>query len=339
MKILIVGLGSMGKRRIRNLLKHGNKNLIGFDTREDRRNQVKRKYGVKTFCDFKEALKNKPEAMIISTPPDSHTKYANIAIDNNIHFFTEVNLSSKEIIHLLKKLGRKSIVAAPSCTMRYHPIVKKLKELIDKKTIGRILNVQHHFGHYLPEWHPWEDYRDFYVSKKETGAAREIVPFELIWLTYLFSEIKSVYGRINKVSKLETNIDDIYEILLEFKNKILATMTVDVISIPSFKETKILGEKGAILCNFNDGIIKINKGKSTKTIKLKMGKIARGYKGNTGAESLYEEEIEAFLDAIMGRKKYPFSLNEELKILKILDAIEISNEKGRKIFINQHGKR
>ena len=46
------------------------------------------------------------------------------------------------------------------------------------------------FGHFLPNWHPWEDYRKFYASKKETGAAREVVPFELIWIIALFSKIK-----------------------------------------------------------------------------------------------------------------------------------------------------
>jgi len=44
MQVLVVGLGSMGKRRIRNLIKLGFKNIIGFDPRLDRRVEVKKLY-------------------------------------------------------------------------------------------------------------------------------------------------------------------------------------------------------------------------------------------------------------------------------------------------------
>ena len=324
----------MGRRRIRNLLKLGYTNLLGFEPREDRRNEVEKKYRIQTFSNFKEALEKKPNAMVISTPPDLHAKYANIAIAENIHFFMEVNMSSKDLYRIIKKMKRKSVVAAPSCTMRFHPVVKKLKELLNTKVIGQVLNVQQHFGHFLPNWHPWEDYRDFYVSKKETGAAREVVPFELIWLTFLFSDIKSVYGTLHKISKLETDIDDIYQIFLEFKNKILCNITIDVISIPSFNEAKIIGERGTIICYFDEGIIKISKGQRWKTIKLKIGRVAKDYKPNTPPEKVYEDEMKAFLDAIKGNKKYPHSLKDELKILKILNAIEVSSKKNRKIIIN-----
>ena len=71
MRFLIVGLGSMGKRRIRNLkyLKAGE--IIGFDTMEVRRKEAEEKYGIKTFDDFDKAMKEQPDAFIISTPPVS----------------------------------------------------------------------------------------------------------------------------------------------------------------------------------------------------------------------------------------------------------------------------
>ena len=323
----------MGKRRVRNLLKLGYKNIIGFDPRLDRRKETVSKYKISTVSTINEGLKHKPNVMIISTPPDLHYVYSQIAIKKNIHFFTEVNLSSSDIKKIIQKLKHKSIVAVPSCTTLYNPVIKELRKNITKKSIGKIFTVYHHFGHYLPNWHPWEDYRKFYVSKKETGAAREVVPFELVWMTSLFSEIKSVYGQINKISKLKTNIDDIYEILLEFNNGIKCTLIIDVLSKPAFSETKIIGEKGSMLCDHNTGIIKFQNEKKWKIKQLRMGKVAKGYKGNTGSEIIYEEEMKTFLNAIIKNKKYPHSFKDELKILKVLDAIELSNKKGKKIFI------
>ncbi len=323
----------MGKRRIRNLLKLRHKDIIGFDPRLDRRKETMSKYKINTVSTIEEGLKQKPSIMIISTPPNLHYPYAQIAIKENIHFFTEVNMSSVEIKKIIQKLKHKSIVGVPSCTTLYNPIVKELHKIIKNKSIGTIFTVYHHFGHYLPNWHPWENYRDFYVSKKETGAAREVVPFELVWMTSLFSEIRSVYGHIKKISKLRTNIDDIYEVIIEFKNGVQCILVIDVFSTPAFSETKIIGERGTILCDHNTGIIKLHNGTKWKVKQLKMGMIAKAYKGNTGTETIYEEEIQTFIDAVTKKKKYPHSFKDELKLLKILDSIELSNKKGKKIFI------
>jgi predicted dehydrogenase len=331
LKFLVVGLGSMGKRRIRNLFTLGFHDVIGFDTRSDRRKESELKYHVKTFSSINIALEESPDALIISTPPDLHLKYAKIAIKNNIHFFTEVNLSSNETSQILKSLSNSKIVGIPSCTMLFHPVVIQLQKLLQKQIIGKVLFVDHHFGHYLPDWHPWEDYRKFYVSKKNTGGAREIIPFELVWMKFLFPKIKSVSSNVRKISNLDVKIDDIYQIIFEMKNNVLCNLTVDVITQPSIKETKIIGEKGTLICDYGLGQIKIGKNEKWKTQKIKMGKIAPGYKGNTGQESLYEDEIKYFIKCIKKKEKYFYSFKDELEILKILDLIESSSKKGKKL--------
>jgi len=327
----------MGKRRIRNLQKLHAGEIIGFDARKARVLETKRQYHVKTYNKFNEALKEKPDAFVISTPPDLHKKYADIAIDNKIHFFTEVNLSSSEIKSLIKKIKEKSIIGVPSCTLLFHPAIIELKKIIQKNTIGKIYSIHHHFGHYLPNWHPWEDYRKFYVSKKSTGAAREIVPFELVWLTSIFHDVESVFGIVKKVSTLKTNIDDLYQIMMKFRNNVYCSLIIDVFTRPSIKETKIIGEHGTIFIDFS-GLIKIKKERFTKKIKFQLGPIQKGYKKNTGAEPMYEQEMKSFINAIKKKKKYPLSLSDEYKILKILDAIEQSNKINKKISLKNSTK-
>jgi len=50
MKFLVIGLGSMGKRRVRNLQALGMENIIGFDPRADRRAEAAEKYGIPVFA-------------------------------------------------------------------------------------------------------------------------------------------------------------------------------------------------------------------------------------------------------------------------------------------------
>jgi predicted dehydrogenase len=123
------------------------------------------------------------------------------------------------------------------------------------------------------------------------------------------------------------------QIHTHFKNGIVGSLIFDVMANPSFRETKLIGDKGVILCDFNKGIIQINTGKKWEINKITMGKVEFGYTGNTSSEAIYEEEIRNFLLSVKHKRKYPFSLEQDLQILRILDAIELSSKKCKKITI------
>ena len=321
----------MGKRRIRNLQYLNQETVIGFDPRDDRCKEAFEKYAIKTFNDITLALNEKPDAIIISTPPDLHMKYAKIALENKIHFFTEASVVQDEMLEVIQMLKESDKIGLPSCTMRYHPIVNQIRVLLDKNIIGQPLSFIYHSGQYLPDWHPWEDYRKFYVSKRETGACKEIVPFELVWLMNLFGKIKTVTGRKSKISNLEANIDDIYNVLLEFNNGVEATMTVDVIARYPYRQMKILGETGVIFADWSERIVKyFTKENGWKENKIDDGIIEKGY---IHGEGPYIEEMNNFLETIQNKTTQAYTFEEDLQILKILESIEKSSDEGKREFI------
>jgi predicted dehydrogenase len=326
MKFLIVGLGSMGKRRIRNLkyLKAGE--IIGFDTLEARRKEAEEKYGIKTYDNFDNAMKEQPDSLIISTPPDLHVKYALEAARRNKHFFMEASVVDDGMDELITVCRSKNIVAAPSCTMRFQPSIKKMKELVDSKVIGNILLFSHHSGQYLPDWHPWEDYRKFYVAKKATGAAREIVSFELVWLEWVFGEIDTVSCFKGKLSSLDIDIDDAYQCIMEFKNKVLGNMLVDVISRVAERSCEIYGEKGNIRWEWGSGVkVYTSDDKKWKEYAEQAGTRVAGYDEKI-AEEPYVEEIGTFVRAVKGEIKYPYTLEEDKRVLDVLKDLERSSD-------------
>jgi predicted dehydrogenase len=326
MKFLIVGLGSMGKRRIRNLQYLKMNDIIGFDLREDRIKEARQKYGIKTFENFDDTLREDPDAFIISTPPDLHTNYAMIAARNNRHFFTEASVVSDGMEELITLCKNKDIIAAPSCTMRFHSSIKKIKEIIESNKIGEPLAFTYHSGQYLPDWHQWEDYRTFYVSRRETGAAREIVPFELVWLTWIFGEIETVSCLKGKLTKLDTSIDDVYQILMKFKNNILGHLMVDVIARVADRSIKIFCEKGEIFWEWG-GKIQVYNGENKKWCyhEEEKGTSVEGYEKKIREEP-YIEEMKTFIKAIRGEVKYPYTLEDDLNILRVLEKAEKSSE-------------
>ena len=331
MKFLIVGLGSMGKRRIRNLQDLGEQDLIGFDVNKDRLDECSKKYGIPTFSDISEAIKEKPDAMVISTPPDLHMKYADIALENEIHFFTEASVMIEKMEEVIEKLKTSKIFGIPSSTMRFHPFVLQIKKILEDNFIGKPLAFLHHTGQYLPDWHPWEDYREFYVSKKETGACREIVAYDLVWITFLFGKIYKVSGIKKKISNLETDIDDMYNILLSFENNIQGSLTIDVLSRVPYIQMKIIGENGNIAIDWIDGDLSYyTPEKGWQKVVVDTGKNLEKY---IRPEDMYKDELESFIDVIKSKKEIPYSFEDDLQILKILESVEKSSDENIHIII------
>ena len=331
-KVLVIGLGSMGKRRIRNLLFYGIKkeNIFGFDIRLDRRRESEKKHGIKAYKSFKESLSANPDVYIISTPADKHYIYFLDAIKNKKHFFVEHPVTDRGYKKILS-LKNKNFVTAPSCTLRFHPAVKEIKKILEKNTIGKVLSFQYHLGQYLPSWHPWEDFREVYFAKKNTGACREMFGFELVWLSFALNlgDLSQIVGFTEKLSDLDMNADDRYSALLKFKNKISGSIVIDLISKKPFRTLRIVGSNGILEWEWQENKIKIfkqrkvnnNSGHNWQVIDLKKGKSEKDY---ITTEDMYEEEIGYFLRAIQKKSKYPFTFEESLKHLKALFALEKS---------------
>jgi len=331
MNYLVIGLGSMGKRRIRNLIANGEKDIYGFDIRKDRIEESIEKYGIKTFSDFEEAnLKIKFDAFIISVPPDLHMKYAHYAIDSDINMFIEASVTSENMEELIIKSEKKSnIKICPSATLLFHPAVKLIKKLITDNTVGKVSNFSYHSGQYLPDWHPWEDVNDFYVSNPVTGGCREIVPFEMAWLNDIFGEVESIKGFKDKTVDVGTDIDDTYTAVIKYKKGILGTLLVDIVARNAVRNIIINGSSGQILWDWNKSEVKLYDSIERRWIIYKdpAGKVEAGYNQNI-IEEMYIEEIHEFISSIKGEKRFRNSLKKDYELLQLLYKMEESCDRN-----------
>lgn len=319
MSFLIIGLGSMGKRRIRDLLRLQNEKVIGWDLREDRRKAAENLYGIKTYPTLNEALTEDLHGIIISTPPDHHMEYAHLAADLNVPFFTEASVTIDGIPQLIEKLKTKTnLVAAPSCTMLFHSAVEKIQELLNENIVGEKYFFLLHTGQYLPDWHSYEDYRSFYVSNRDTGGCKEIVPYEWIWLTSLFGSITNWVGINEKISNLETEIDDVYHMILSFSKGVKGQITIDVISRIYTRTIEIIGEDGTIICDFLTPKLTFYSGTEKKEVQYDLLYNDRPFQ----SEDMYIREMNAFLNAISGQQAFPHTYQKDLALLQILHDLE-----------------
>ncbi len=335
MNFLVIGLGSMGKRRIRNLLALGinTSNIFGFDIREDRRIEAKSKYDILIVEDFNSIYKliNKIDALIISTPPDHHLKYQKYAIENNKHFFCEAGLFKEGIKKILDDAKSKGIKAIPSKTPILLSERKIIKRLIEDNFIGKPLVFNYHSGQYLPYWHGWyEDFSDFYVSKRKTGGAREMVAFQLTWLRWVFGEVEKVFCTKGKLSPdFQADIDDTYNLVCIFKSGIFGNIIIDVITKPIIESFELSGTKGLLHCNYYyESSVKVKLDGENDWLTFEVGKetVESGYHRG---EEIYIEEMKDFIDCIKTDKDYGHTYDDELKSIKVLELAEKSAESGK----------
>ena len=328
MKFLQIGLGSMGKRRIRCLKKLGFNDILAFDLSSQRRNEVKEKYGVTIIDSLKGIDFSEIDAMIISTPPDKHDEYIELAIKMKTPAFIEASVVLGKLEELEKAASKAGVLIAPSCTLRYHAGIKKIIEIAKSGKYGKVTNFTYHSGQYLPDWHPYENVKDFYVSNKETGAAREIVPFELAWLVDITGFPVGVKGFNGKTMDVGAEIDDTYVIAMKFKDNIYGMLNIDVVSRYATRNLILNMEKAQILWRWDENNIKLYDAntKNWSTIEYALGAAAEGYNKNI-AEDMYVDELNAFIKATKGECKFPNTLAEDIAILKVLEAAEKSNER------------
>ena len=326
MRFLVIGLGSMGKRRIRNLQSLNQFEIAGYDIRLDRIEETRLRYGTETYGDLELALKNfSPDVLIVSTPPNLHMKYAELAVSLNLHCFIEASvLEGERISQLGALIEGTALVVAPSCTMRYYPGPIAIRNIIHKGLIGVPLNINYITGQYLPDWHPWEDIRDFYVSNRETGGAREILPFELTWINEIFGDPVPLTCVKRKLTDLDVDIDDIYHCLLQYPGGVLANLTIEVISRPkAIREMNIQGTLGRLVFSGDQNCVRyIAVGDDDWTfIDLGSGTIEEGY---INPEEPYILEMTDFIRSIEAsdRKFFPSTLEKDARILSLLNNLE-----------------
>lgn len=320
MKFMIIGLGSMGKRRIRNLQALGYSQITGFDLRADRREEAERLYGIATIADIDSISAH--DAVIVSTPPDWHTVYMRSAIEHGKPCFVELSLLIQDLPELDELAKKRGVLVAPSCTFRFHPSVQLIKQLVESGDYGKITNFVYHSGQYLPDWHPWESIKDFFVSKKETSGCKEILSFELHWLSVVTGHPRYLSAMRGKTTDFGIDIDDTVAVNMEFERWI-GVLFVDVVSRFATRSLTINLENAQIRWDWESKTIRLYNAESKEWIihPEPGGKAQLGYNANI-VEQMYIEELRTFIDAAEGTAIYPLTLSEDIRILHLIERAE-----------------
>ena len=322
MNALVVGNGSIGKRHIQNLLSISNYNII-ISTKQRKPKSLNKKRCI-FVKSLNEGLQYNPSIGFVTNVSSEHIQTSLLLAKAGCHIFIEKPLSNslKETEKLLNMVKKEKLVTLMGCNLRFHSCIKKIKSLIEQKTIGEIISVKSECGTYLPEWHPNENYSMSYAARDDLGGGVVLTCIhEIDYLYWFFGEIKEVFSITGKFSDLKIKSSDLSAIILKFKNNIIGEIHLDYFQRPEFRSCKIIGTKGTIYWDSTNNEVKLFDIKKKKWItKLKV----KNYDKN----KQYVDELSHFLNCVKMKKKSINDLTQGIKTLKIaLTTIKSSKEK------------
>jgi glutamate-1-semialdehyde aminotransferase/spore coat polysaccharide biosynthesis protein SpsF (cytidylyltransferase family)/predicted dehydrogenase len=328
-RALVVGCGSIGRRHTKNLKSLGLQHFAFCDTNAEALKRISDEVSGELFSDYKEALgKFKPDMVLICTPPVYHIDEALAALQAGSHVFIEKPLSheSAGVQVLIAEARRHNRNVQVGYNLRFHPGLQILKEIIDSGKIGRVLWLNVEAGQYLPDWRPWQNYRESYSARQELGGGIILDgSHELDYICWLLGWPTEVSCRAEHLSSLELNVEDSAWIYLNFPDRRRAELHVDFVQRTYTRTCKVVGETGTALWDFGSEEVRWFSAEDPgwKSIPYKFE-----------VNDMYVTEMRHFLESLGSSTGPLVDLEQGRDVIRVVEAAKKSSIEGRPQTLN-----
>lgn len=322
MKFLIAGFGSIGRRHLRNLLALGERDILLYRSRRSTLPEDEiAEFPVET--DLQAALAHRPDAVIISNPTALHLDVAIPAAEAGCHILME-----KPISHTLERVDelRAALQRGGGCMVvgfqfRFHPTLRLADRLLKEGAIGEVQSARVHWGEYLPNWHPWEDYRQGYAARPELGGGviRTLChPFD--YLRWLLGDVSALWAFASNAG-LNLPVEDTAEVGLRFANGVIGSVHVDYLQQPAVHTLEVIGTAGTLRWNNADASLSVY---NPAAQNWNQYSAPEGFDRNW----LFLDELRHFLAVARGEEQPLCSLEDGIQAMRIVTAALESAQDG-----------
>jgi predicted dehydrogenase len=310
--ILIIGLGSIGRRHLKHFRSIGVERIDALRSGKATLLDDGQLLPDNTYNSLEAAFSQNPQAVVICTPSSLHTEYILYSLKLNIPILCEKPIISDfEHAYLILKESKNDLVYIAH-NLRFHKAFNWIKDKIENKAYGLALMAQAHFGAYLPDWHPWEDYKKSYAAVKRLGGGASLThTHELDYLTWIFGEVLIYSGIKSDINELGTNVDEQSCFVLKHKSGVLSSVSLSLNQKPPKRYLQIQFSEGTLYFNILD---------CTLTFQYHNGEI-ENYSHlfeDYDLDETYRFQAESFLKVISGEKSNLCTLEEGLKLVEII---------------------
>jgi predicted dehydrogenase len=282
----------------------------------------------------------KPDAVIVANPTALHLEVAIPAAEAGCHILLEKPVSgSMELVDKLraavKKSGSRVLVGFQ---FRFHPTLQMAAKLLASGAIGQVLTAHVHWGEYLPNWHPWEDYRQSYAARAGLGGGVIVtLTHPLDYIRWLAGEVDSLWSFNGHISPLEVDVEDVAEIGLHFTSGAIGGVHVNYVQRPPVHRMEIVGTGGTLRWDNADGLLHLQRmpaafgtwSANPPAPVVEQFAPAEGFERNT----LFLDQMRHFIAVVRGEVEPLCTLEDGLRALQMALAARESGRSGKPVQI------
>lgn len=325
-RVLLVGLGSIGKRHLGNLKQLlPQAKLIVLRSREG----IGEIEGCEVVSDLKVALEFKPQVALICSPSSLHLSVATELAKAGIHLFIEKPLSNKvEGVNVfLEIIQHANIQVMLGYNLRFSKSLLMLREIIESKKYGHAVYASAEVGQYLPDWRPGVDYRSTVSARSELGGGALLeLSHELDYMIWLFGDVNTASAKLLKISELEIDVEDLVLAHIDFEKhgrSLSASIQLDFLQRQPYRRCKVVCEKATLVWDAITGLVEVHQKGGSNTI----------FQDDSDRDFTYVQELRTFIDCIETDSAVPINAQDGLRVLELVDAIRKSSELEKVVYL------
>lgn len=318
MRAAFIGFGSIAKRHVENL-----RRVCPDVEVMALRRRAQTSPGVDIVAtEWSDVVAFTPDVAFVTSPSSFHVEQAQKVVERGIDVLIEKPLSNTlagiPSLESAQKNSRSIVMLAYQ--FRFYKPLQRVRELLTKESIGRIQSIRIETGMHLPDWRPHLDYRESVSAQRSLGGGVLLeLSHELDYLTWLFGGANRVCALTGKQSNLELDVEDSAEILLEMKSGAFASVHIDMTQRVPHRAFRVCGSKGSLEWDW-----------ATHTVRhwtLATQSWQEEVFSETERNTMYEYQLAHFLECVETRTTPTVGLPDGIAALKLVDAINRSNEK------------
>jgi predicted dehydrogenase len=325
MKILIVGLGSIGRRHLNNILSLYPDAEIQLLRHAETPGSVTIPGINQVHYQLSDAVRAKPDIAFITNPSPFHIPVALELARNGVHLFIEKPLSHdlNGVNEFSKVCKKNNVIVMVGFNFRFKKSLIALKEALDSDSIGKILSYRGEAGQFLPDWRPDTDYRQAVSARKELGGGALLeLSHEIDYSRWLMGDVDSVCATAGNYSDMEIDVEDVAEIILHYKSGAGGNIHLDMVNRFKTRTCTVIGTRGTLIWQASDNSLKIVSDEFPQGSYLVPPNIVE-------RNQMHLDEIIHFFSCIRKGKTPSVSIDDGIAALKIIDAVRKSSTEMR----------
>lgn len=216
-----------------------------YSSNISRANFIANKFNASTgFDNYTDFLNSEIDAVYISSKNSDHYWQVIEAAKAGKNILCEkpLALTAKEADKMVDICNKKNVKLTINYVLRYHPIIKKTKELIESNLLGKLISISSNFN---IDFKPDDNFR-FIRAHSGGGALRDLGTHTIDMLRYLGGEITDINGVMDNVI-FSGEVEDFASAIVKFENGGYGSFNVSYNVKNPHNRIEILGHNGVIL--------------------------------------------------------------------------------------------